>query len=372
MVQPRYKVTWKTFAFTLIGIAVFVGYIYIFQVDIQEIIATAENIRLDYYVLAATAAIFDTFFFALAWHSLLRFLKVKISMFRSFMYTWIGIFVDSVIPAESVSGEISKIFLVNRDQYGTAGEATASVVAQRVIGMAINVGTLLVGAFLLLTQRPLQPFILDLTLFIIAITFVFLFLIIWLSRRPDLTLRLVDAVIRFGEWITRGHWKLEKLREEAIESAKSFHVAMNDYSHAPRPLFLATSLSVISWGLALAVFYLTFRAIGFVSVSWSVIIVTFAIFTAVKSIPVGIPFEVGLPEITLSTLLIILGVPYDISFTVTIMMRLLTFWMKFAIGFGAQQWLGVSVFAGDSQEKTPLIDGRKNLNPSVSNVEQEP
>jgi uncharacterized membrane protein YbhN (UPF0104 family) len=60
---------------------------------------------------------------------------------------------------------------------------------------------------------------------------------------------------------------------------------------------------------------------------------------AVKSIPIGIPFEVGLPEITMTTLYVGLGVPATISATATILSRLITLWLRFFIGFGAQQWL---------------------------------
>jgi uncharacterized membrane protein YbhN (UPF0104 family) len=62
---------------------------------------------------------------------------------------------------------------------------------------------------------------------------------------------------------------------------------------------------------------------------------------AVKSVPIGIPFEVGLPEITLTTLLILFGVPPQISATGTILMRILTLWFRFFGGFAAQQWLGI-------------------------------
>jgi uncharacterized membrane protein YbhN (UPF0104 family) len=51
----------------------------------------------------------------------------------------------------------------------------------------------------------------------------------------------------------------------------------------------------------MSVTYLVFLSLR-LSVSWSVILVTGAIVVAVKSIPIGIPFEVGLPEITMTTL----------------------------------------------------------------------
>lgn len=354
LTQPKYKVTWKTFILPILGLAAFFIYIYIFNVDIQQIIATVQHIDLNFYVLATIATLLDTVFFTFAWYVLLRRLSVKISMLRSFLFVWVGTFIDTLIPAESVSGEITKIYLVNRDESGSAGKATASVVAQRLLGMGINIVTLVVGAILLLIENLLYGMMLTLILFLVAITFFFLALILLLCTRENWTLRIVDAVIRFAERISRGRWKLTKLREEVIEATKAFHGAIKEYARAPKTLFVASVLTLISWILALSVFYLTFLAIGYQQISWSAILVTSSIFVAVKSIPIGVPFEVGLPEMTLTTLLVFFGVPWQLSATATILMRLLTLWLKFFIGFAAQQWVGISaITTGKSNGTSP-------------------
>jgi len=344
LTQPKYSVTWKTLILIPIGLAAFLAYIYIFRVDIQDIVAHSKGINLGFYALATLAAVFDTLFFTFAWHSLLRFLKVRVSLFKSFLFVWIGIFVDGLIPAESVSGEVAKVYLVNKEHDGAAGAATASVVAQRLIGMSLNVTTLLVGASLLLFESLLSGMMLALILFLVAVTFISLALILLLCVKQNWTFRLVGAVTGFVERISRGHWKLTRLKVELVEVTRSFHSAMRDYAHAPKTLLTAFVFSATSWAFSLIVFYLTFLAIPNAKISWSAILVTSAIFVAVKSIPVGVPFEVGLPEIALSSLLMIFGVPREISFTATILIRLPTFWLRFFIGFGAQQWLGIKAF----------------------------
>jgi uncharacterized protein (TIRG00374 family) len=354
LTQPKYAITWKTLILIPIGLIAFLAYIYIFRVDIQDIVANVQGINLDFYALATAAAVLDTLFFTFAWHSLLRFLKVKVSLFKSFLFVWIGIFIDGLIPAESVSGEVAKIYLVNKEHDGTAGAATASVVAQRLIGMGLNVTTLLVGAFLLLVESLLYGMMLALILFLVAVTFVFLALILLLCVKQNWTFRLVGAVTGFVERVSRGRWKLSRLREELVEVARSFHSAMRDYAHAPKTLLTASVFSTASWAFSLAVFFLTFLAIPNAKISWSAILVTSAIFVAVKSVPVGVPFEVGLPEIALSSLLMIFGVPREISFTATILIRLPTFWLRFFVGFGAEQWLGIKAFMTRTKGQTEL------------------
>jgi uncharacterized protein (TIRG00374 family) len=352
MVSTKPKVTWKTVLLPVLGLIVFFAYIYIFHVDIWQIIATVQTINLYVYLLAAITVVLDTLFFTMAWYFLLRFLSVKLSIAKSLLFVWFGIFIDILIPAESISGEISKIYLVTKQQNGTAGKVTASLVAQRLIGMTINIATLFVGAILLLMEQQLAGIMLNLILILVALTFVFLFLLLLLCVKENWTLRMVDAIIGFAERISRGRWKLTKARGEVVEAAKAFHGAMRDFGHAPKTLFIATFFSGISWILALAVFRLSFLSVGYTSISWSAILVICSVFTAVKSVPIGVPFEVGLPEITLTTLFIVVGVPAETSATVTILMRILTLWFRFLIGFVAQQWLGIkTITAGSSNSK---------------------
>jgi len=352
LTAPRYAVTWKTLLLPIIGIVAFFIYIYVFNVDIVQIVSQIGQINIRYYLIAGIVSVFDVLFFALSWHSLLRFLRVKFSWLKSFALVWVGIFVDTLIPAESVSGELAKIYYVNKEQEGTAGQATASVVAQRLIGMAINIATLLGGAIVLLVQSLLFGMILGLILFLITVICLFFVLILFLSFREKWTLRMLDGMIRFAEWISMGRWKLTKFRQEVLEIHKAFHVAIKEYTHAPKTMLLATSCSLVAWFLSILIFYFTFLAMGYTQISWVAIIVVTSIFIAVKSIPIGVPFEVGLPEITLTTLLVIFGVPAIMSATVTILTRLLTLWMRFFIGFGAQQLLGLKdiIVPGDKAQ----------------------
>jgi uncharacterized protein (TIRG00374 family) len=314
-------------------------------VDILQIITIVQGINIYVYLLAAVLVILDTFFFSLAWYFLLKPLSVKLSVVKAQLFVWFGIFIDTLIPAESISGEISKIYLVSKEQNGTAGKVTASIIVQRLIGMSINVVILFVGATFLLIGGGLYGIMLNLVLLLVGLTFVFLSLILLLCIKEQWTMRVVDAVIVFAERISRGRWKLMRVRDEALNEAKAFHSAMREFGHSPRKLILPLSFSLISWILAPAIFYLSFLSIGYPSIGLGAMLVIYSIFTAAKSIPIGVPFEVGLPEITLTTLFMAVGVPWDIAAAVTILIRILTLWLRFFIGFGAQQWLGIKAMS---------------------------
>ncbi len=352
MQATNYKVTWKTLVLPFVGLLAFFLYIYFFNVDIFNIIDQAKNLNVPLYTLATLSVLLDTLFFALGWQALLRALKVKLSIVKSYLFVWYGVFVDTLIPAESISGEISRIYLVSREQNGTEGKVVASVVGHRLINMGINICSLFMGLGLLFfTGRFYSTFlenntVLALMLFLIGISSVFLVLLLLLSVKENWTLKIIDATIRFADFISRGRWKLGKIKQDAVNSAFIFHDSMKQYRRSPKTVAVSVFFSVASWVSALGVSYLVFLSLGLYQVQWSMIIITTSIVAAVKSIPVGIPFEVGLPEITMSTLYAIflqssMSLSYaqaiGIAATATVLIRLLTLWLRFFIGFGSQQ-----------------------------------
>ncbi len=352
LVSMKLQISWKTVLFPVLGLLAFFLYLYIFRVDIPTIVATARRIDLFTYSLAVAALVSETFVFSLSWRFLLNFLSVKLSVMKCFLYVWFGIFVDTLIPAESVSGEISRVYLVAREQNGSSGKVVASLVVHRLIGMGINIGGLLVGVvFMAVAQQPSTE-VFNLTLFLAIVTTAFLVLLLLLSLKERWTVRILNSVISVVERLWKGRWKFSRIRAEVSEALKMFHSSIREYGRAPKTVVTSLSLCVLSWFLNLSVTYLVFSSMKY-TVPWGIIIVTHSIVIAVKSIPLGVPFEAGLPEITMSTLYIFFGVPPGLSATATILNRILTVWLRFFIGFMVQQWLGIKSLTTISADTNP-------------------
>jgi uncharacterized protein (TIRG00374 family) len=343
MESPKPKITRKTLLFPLVGIVGFFLYIYLFQVDITAIIATAQRADPFLYALAAALSLLEVLFFSISWRVLANFLLIKLSVIRSYLFVWYGIFVDIIVPAESVSGEAMRVYLVTKEQgNSTCGRVVASLVTHRILGMVMNVVVLIVGVVILYTEAEINPLIFNLILFIaVGITFTLL-LMMFFSYKEEWSLKVINWLVRAGKFLTRGRWhgQLTKIREDACRIAKSFHDSMKEFKHNPKALIFSLFYLAITWIFSLSIPYLVFMSLKY-PVSWSVILITSAIVLAVKSIPLGVPFEVGLPEITMTTVYISLLGPgaAGISATATILTRLITLWLRFFVGFIAQQWL---------------------------------
>jgi uncharacterized protein (TIRG00374 family) len=341
MESPKPKITLKTLLFPLVGLLAFFLYIYLFQVDILGILATLQRADPFPFVLAAVLSLVEVLFFSVSWRVLVNFLAIKLSVVRSYLFVWYGIFVDILVPAESVSGEALRVYLITKEQGESKfGPVVASLVTHRLLGMVMNVGVLILGMVLIFAEKEINPLVFNLILFVsfgIALT---LSLIMLFSFKEKWSLKIIDWLVRAGKFISRGRWQgqLTKIKEDASNIAKSFHGSMHEFRHNPKALVFSLFYLGITWVLSLSIPYLVFMSLRF-PVSWSVILITSTIVLAVKSIPLGVPFEVGIPEITMTTLYTSLGVPAELSATATILTRLITLWLRFFVGFIAQQWI---------------------------------
>ena len=69
--------------------------------------------------------------------------------------------------------------------------------------------------------------------------------------------------------------------------------------------------------------------------------IVYSLSIIVQYVPAGIPAEVGVTEIVMSSLYATFGVPLGVSAVATILIRFLTVWLKFILGFVALQWIGI-------------------------------
>jgi uncharacterized protein (TIRG00374 family) len=327
----------------LVGLLVFVIYLAFF-VDIGDMIKEISQANPWIYSLTFAVALFEVLFFAMAWRYLMRALSVKVSLKKTYAYMWISIFIDLIIPAESVSGEISRAYLMSREPNAETGKVVVSLVVHRVIMVLITMGTLLSGVLVLFVSNyPLSAFVMYLIWLVTIVTVAFLASVFVLLVKEKWMERLVDLLLRIACRIFRGRWRLEELRERALVEVRSFYDGLETFGGNLKHFIWPVVLSFASWVFSILVLFLVFVSLGF-SVNWilwSIVVVVFSLIVTIKSVPIGVPAEVGLPEIAMTFLFTAMGIAPGISAAVTILSRLVSFAFKFVIGFVATQWFGI-------------------------------
>lgn len=308
-----------------------------------------QSIHPFYYSLAIIAMLLDVVFFTLTWQFFLRPLSVKAPFPRIFSFVWVGTFIDILVPAESISGEVSRAYLMTKGlDEKHAGKIVASLISHRILSMMITVGSLTVGCTAFFVSKNSFPnFIASLALLVAVGTAIPLVIMLVLCIKPQWTKKIVNKLIRFLNFISRSRWQLSSLRAKIMKGLKIFHQSIKTLGANPKNLVPPVAFSIISWFFALLIPYFVFLSLNR-PVPFGILLIVFSISVAVHSIPLGIPAEVGVADTIITALYIPFlaplfgaGIAPSISAAATILTRLLTVWLRFFIGFIAVQWVGI-------------------------------
>jgi len=333
----------------MIGLLIFVGYLYFF-VDIPEMLTIIQRIDLFYYSLAVIVLLLNMLAYSLTWQYFLRSLSVNVPFRKTFLFTWIGVFVDLLIPAESISGDVSKAYLMTKESGENAGKVVASVMGHRILSMTITLSTLIISSLsLFILQYELPAFASNLILLVALGTAISLIFIVFLSIKEQLTQKLIDLLLRFSAFILRGHLKLTSLRSKAKKALSAFHQSIEVLGRNPRNLIRPMFFSIASWFLSVLLSFLVFVSLGH-PVSFVLLTIVSSISVSIQNIPIGVPGEVGLVEIVMTSLYGLLGVPVGISAAATVLIRVLTVWFRLLLGLVAVQWIGVKALTSQTKK----------------------
>lgn len=348
MFPEKRRLLKKTVPFMVLCLIIFICYLYFF-VDIPQIIMTLERTNLFIYSLAIVFLLLDVSFYALAWHFFMNPLGIKVPFRKTFSFVWIGIFIDILVPAESVSGEISRAFMMSKEldeQPEETGKVVASLISQRILGMILTLGSLIVGFVgVLLLRYEFPHFIPTVVAFITVCISVPLGLLFLLFLKPHWTWKIIDSLMNFIDLISKGRWKLTSLKGKARNAMEAFYKAMKVLGDNPKTLILPVAFSAASWISKLLISHIVFFSIGY-SVHFSIILVVYSIVSAIQSIPLGVPAQMGLTEFSMIELYASFHLfPKDINRGVcgaaTFLVRAITVLLPFLIGFIVMQAVGI-------------------------------
>jgi len=321
-----------------IGVIIFIVYLYF--IGFGGVIDNIRNADPLFYSSALAAMFLSTVFYALTWQRLLHLLSVKSSFFKALQFVWVASFVDTLVPAESISGDISKVYLMTTQSGENAGKVVASVIGHRVLGMTITLGGLIVSSIYFVINYKPSMLIVEFVGVIGIGTLVSLILIFYLSRNRQATDKAVSWLIGVLVRFSRGRWKFESLKKQAEKMLKAFHDGIDSLSVRPKFLALPISLSILAWVLDLLIAVFVFRAIK-APVAFSAIVVVYSITTALQAIPIGVPGEVGILDFIMAALFMTLGITPTFAAAATVLIRGLTLWVRLLIGGLTVQWLGI-------------------------------
>lgn len=341
---PQRRFAPRTIAlFFAAGLFVFLLYLYFF-VPFRDVVQTLAHVNPIYFLLASSALFMSAVFYSLAWQRLLDMLSVKASFLKAFQFVWVANFVDILIPAESVSGDVSRIYLMSKESGGDTGKIVASVISHRILATSVTIVSLIISSVYFAIYYKPPILILELVAFVAVCSTVFIGLLFYLSLKRKSTEKIVTRFIGLLTRISRGRWKFEHLKESAMKTLSTFHDGIVTLGENPKGLILPLVFSIIAWAVDILIAVLVFLSLGPLetTISLSAIVIVYSISVAIHYIPV-VSGELGILEIVMASLFTLLGNPQAIAvFAVaTILIRVLTLWGRLFVGGLIVQFMGI-------------------------------
>jgi uncharacterized protein (TIRG00374 family) len=324
-------------AIMILGLAAFIAYFYFF-IHPNQVAEILLKTNLEIYAGAFISYFLFTFFSSLVWQQLLKNLAMDISVRKALLFTWVGLFFDTVVPQLGWSGEISKTYLLAKDTSEDPSKIGATTVGQKIFTITLTITALSAGLLLILVSYPL-PFLYDFFIIaVLALSILTLLILYYVSVKPSATKTLLSWGIKIGATFKK-KWNPNQFQDKAEGFLSRFHLSMKQLTANPRALIKPIIFAMIGFVFEFSVISFSFLALGY-SVPIDKVLIVFTLTGTLQTVGITV---FGFTEIAMTSIFTLLGIPVDLSFSVTLLTRVVSLWFRFIVSYGALQLAGIQL-----------------------------
>jgi uncharacterized protein (TIRG00374 family) len=356
--NPSFK-KWVSLSAAL-GFAAFLAYLYFFS-DIGDVAGVLEQTNLSVYVFAFICVLAGVIFDSLTWRQLLKNLYVDVSFRKVFNLSWVGSFVDALVPS-GWSGDIFKTYVLTKEISVDGAKAAASIVIKNVLESLITLSFLITGMVLLIVNYSVESGI-----FIVVGTAMFLLtlplvIVVYLSTNLVASEKLLRWLKRIVARLKGKKAETSSGFEDKIKnSLNQFHEGIMTIRTKPRSIVKPLVFELVAWVFEMLGLVLIFVSLGrFIGLDK--ILITNTIVNSIQSQGVALA---GFAQVVSSTVYTILGISAVLSIASSLLAGFASFWFKTIISFFAFQCTVLSHCIPGFCRKCGSIRGRKRCKETV-------
>jgi uncharacterized protein (TIRG00374 family) len=332
------------------GLIVFAIYLYFF-IGIEQIETVIVTLNASqyvfYYSLALMSVLLSVFFWAVAWNSILRGLSIHISYRRAYLYYWVSYFTDLVVPCFTVCGELTRLYLVQKETQKDYGALASAAVTNRIVAYTVVTAGLYIGAVVIFLKPSVSSTITNVFIvFLVGVT-IYMAALVYLAFAKQAAKNITGLYLRILK-IFRPNHDLSSAIEKTRKSLSDYYDGFLAFRQHPRLLIKPFFFHSISYALGLVVYILIFYALGIPSSNPQFYVVVFFIAVAVQDATAS--FSVGSLEILLATIFLLYGINPGISGVAAVVLRSAGFWFPLFVGFICVQIVGARNLLADRPE----------------------
>lgn len=330
--------------FLLLGIGLAIMAVFIYFIGVDQIWESLKVTNLIFIGLAIVVQIIVYFLFNLRWKIINNTLDIDMGFFKLLPMLMVGLAVNNITPSGRGGGEPVRAYLLSKSAEEPFESALATVVSDRALdAFPFLILSIFTVAYVLMYFN-LSPIITGVLIAAVLMVLIFFILLIYASinkKFGDKVTRLISKIAK-NKFLVKLHKKdPEVLEKRIILAVDEFQLSMQEMIRHNHILLYALPLSFIIWGFEMLRVYLVFLAFG-ADVSILLIAVAFVLSSLIGMLPL-LPGGLGTVDGLMILIFSSAGISPSVSAAVTVIERLISFWMTTIIGFIILPYYGSSV-----------------------------
>jgi glycosyltransferase 2 family protein len=319
----------KTAVLVIVGLALYLGYLYFVGFDsVKEVLLHANYWFLG---LAILMSLVGNLFHAAGWWALLKGMKYKISLFNSYLIYLSSTFFVNIIPSAAISGEIAKIYFIQKSTPGARFDRTlAPGLMSRILEIIPTATGVIIGVVYLALYYNVPQWALVFCFFIAGAVALIALGALGVFLNNPLLRRMAASGFRVLGRVFKKH-DFAPMAENVDQVLKQFDDSLRSITKRPMLIGAALLLIFVAWCFDMSVAYIAFLAVGY-QVSALFVVTIFSVMVILQLLPTFLPGGLGLIDILMTTLYLAMGVPREAAAGATIMVRLVTLWFLTTLG----------------------------------------
>lgn len=319
----------KTAVLILIGLVIY--FIYLYLVGFESLRAVLSGVDYRLMALAIAVSLCGNLFHAAGWWVLLRHVRYEISLGWTYLVYLSSIFFTNLIPSAAMSGEVGKIYFIQKSVPGTRVDRTfaAGLMSRLLEVVPVALGAI-VGVAYLAMFYSLPAWALGFCVLVAGVISLIATVVLAVSMNPRLLKAMAASAIRVASRVFR-RMDVAGLTGRTEALVAQFDASMREIAGGKLLILKSLALIMIAWVFDVSVAYIVFMALGH-EVSIGVIITIYSMMVLLQLIPTFLPGGLGIVDAVMTVLYLSAGLPGSIAAGATVMIRLVTLWFLTAVG----------------------------------------
>ena len=348
----------KSAFFIILSIAILAVMLYLIGID--QVISALKNANLSLITLAIAIQIFTYLLYTLRWKILNNLVYINVSFKKLLPIIMVGLAVNNITPSGRGGGEPVRAYLLAEEHGYKLKDTFATVVADRVLDTFPFIVLAAITIISMVLFFDIAPWLVIVLILSVIAIIAILIVLVYMCINPNFGVRvekwLTGLVKRFYKK------KSDSLNESIHDNIFGFQQTMKILISDKKILYYTIPLSFLIWAFEILRVYIVFLAFG---APLNVIIIgeVFIVASLVGMIPL-LPGGLGAVDGLMIGLYSKAGISMSLAAPVTMIERLISFWMASIIGLLLLPHYGSSVL-----EKIPLSSSAEDLDKSIKNDE---